>query len=159
MVRTGTGILRSGNPHAAVCVLADAALLCSDWFLTTIRKFPTWITSPGRPLPQTRGRGEGGGNNLSVEGLPLIKPPYGQITAIDMDKGEIRWQIAHGATPDNVRNNPALKGLDIPRTGNSNAQGTIGTLVTKTMVVAGEGDLRRRCLRASAAPCCEPTTR
>ena len=72
---------------------------------------------------------------LSVQGLPLVKPPYGRITAIDMDKGEIKWQIAHGETPDNIRNHPALKGLNIPRTGRA---GIIGTLVTKTLVVAGE---------------------
>jgi quinoprotein glucose dehydrogenase len=72
---------------------------------------------------------------LSIQGLPLVKPPYGRITAIDMDKGEIKWQIAHGETPDNIRNNPALKGLNIPRTGRA---GIIGTLVTKTLVVAGE---------------------
>ena len=46
------------------------------------------------------------------------------------------WQIAHGETPDNIRNHPALKGVTIPRTGR---QGRIGTLVTKTLVVAGEG--------------------
>jgi quinoprotein glucose dehydrogenase len=56
-----------------------------------------------------------------------------------MDKGEIRWQVPHGTTPDDIRNNPALKGLDIPRLGNSNSQGTIGTLVTKTLVISGEG--------------------
>ena len=89
----------------------------------------------GSAAPRGRGRPD-----LTVEGLPLIKPPYGRITAIDMDKGEFRWQVAHGTTPDNVRNSSALKGLDIPRTGNSNAQGTIGTLVTKTLVIAGEGD-------------------
>ncbi len=72
---------------------------------------------------------------LSVQGLPLIKPPYGRITAINMDKGEILWQIAHGETPDNIRNHPALKGLNIPRTGRP---GIIGTLNTKTLVVAGE---------------------
>ncbi len=74
----------------------------------------------------------------TVQGLPLIKPPYGRITAIDLKKGELLWQIAHGETPDNVRNHPALKGLTIPRTGR---QGRIGTLVTKTMVVAGEGGI------------------
>src|SRR3984885_4019764 len=72
---------------------------------------------------------------LMVQGMPIIKPPYGQISAIDMDKGEMLWQVAHGETPDNVRNHPALKGVDIPRTGR---QGTIGTLVTKSLVIAGE---------------------
>ena len=61
--------------------------------------------------------GEGGGGGLNVRGLPIFKPPYGRISAIDLDKGEILWQIAHGATPDNIRNNPLLKGMDIPRTG------------------------------------------
>jgi quinoprotein glucose dehydrogenase len=79
--------------------------------------------------------GEAAGGGLSVQGLPLGKPPYGQITAIDLNRGEILWQIAHGQTPDNVRNNPALKGLTIPRTGRP---GIIGTLVTKTLVIAGE---------------------
>jgi quinoprotein glucose dehydrogenase len=78
---------------------------------------------------------EEAGTSLLVQGLPLVKPPYGRISAIDLDKGEIRWQIAHGETPDNIRNHPALKGLNIPRTGRA---GLIGTLVTKTLVVAGE---------------------
>jgi quinoprotein glucose dehydrogenase len=73
---------------------------------------------------------------LTVRGLPLLKPPYGRITAIDLDKGEIAWQVPHGETPDSVRNNPALAGLTIPRTG---SQGLIGTLTTKTLVIAGEG--------------------
>ena len=75
------------------------------------------------------------GTQTNVQGLPLAKPPYGSITAIDMDKGDIVWQVAHGETPDNVRNHPALKGLTIPRTGRS---GSFGILVTKTMLVAGE---------------------
>jgi quinoprotein glucose dehydrogenase len=79
--------------------------------------------------------GERSGMNLSVQGLPLWKPPYGRISAIDLNKGEIVWQIAHGETPDVIRNHPALKGKNIPRTGRS---GIIGTLVTKTLVIAGE---------------------
>ena len=77
----------------------------------------------------------GGGGGLNVRGLPLIKPPYGRITAIDLNKGDIVWQVAHGETPDNVRNHPDLKGLNIPRTGQT---GVIGTLVTKTLVIAGD---------------------
>jgi quinoprotein glucose dehydrogenase len=78
---------------------------------------------------------EGGGGGLTVQGLPLIKPPYGRISAIDLDKGEIRWQVPHGETPDNVKNHPALKGLNIPRTGQN---GNTGVVVTKTLVIAGE---------------------
>ena len=80
-------------------------------------------------------RGGEGGATLTVSGLPLLKPPYGRITAYDMDKGEIAWQVAHGETPDVVRNNPALKGLTIPRTGQ---QGLVGVLTTKSLVIAGE---------------------
>jgi quinoprotein glucose dehydrogenase len=72
---------------------------------------------------------------LAVQGLPLAKPPYGQITAIDLNKGDILWQVAHGETPDEIRNHPALKGLNIPRTGRA---GIIGTLITKNLVIAGE---------------------
>jgi quinoprotein glucose dehydrogenase len=72
----------------------------------------------------------------TVRGLRLLKPPYGRITAYDMNKGDIAWQIPNGDTPQNVKNNPALKGITIPKTGSpSNA----GLLVTKTMVFAGEG--------------------
>jgi len=78
---------------------------------------------------------EGGGTGLTVQGLPLVKPPYGRISGIDLNKGEIVWQVAHGDTPDNVRNNAALRGLNVPRTGRP---GTVGTLVTKTLVIAGE---------------------
>jgi quinoprotein glucose dehydrogenase len=80
--------------------------------------------------------GGGGFGGLNVQGLPLVKPPYGRITAIHMNPGEMAWQIAHGDTPDNIKNHPALKGLTIPRTGRP---GRIGVLTTKTLVIAGEG--------------------
>jgi quinoprotein glucose dehydrogenase len=75
---------------------------------------------------------------LQVQGLPLMKPPYGRITAIDLARGDIAWQVPHGDTPDEVRNHPALKGLTIPRTGRA---GLVGVLVTKTLVIAGEPGL------------------
>ena len=75
------------------------------------------------------------GGPLTVQGLPLFKPPYGAITAINLDKGEIAWQVPHGETPDNVRNNPALKGLNIPRTGRA---GNLGLVTTSTLVIGGE---------------------
>jgi quinoprotein glucose dehydrogenase len=94
---------------------------------------------PNAPPPTTTptgaAPGEGGGAGLTVQGLPLVKPPYGRITAIDLNRGEIVWQIAHGETPDNIRNHPALKGLNIPRTGRT---GRIGVLTTRTLLIAGE---------------------
>jgi quinoprotein glucose dehydrogenase len=78
----------------------------------------------------------GASTALRVQGLPLVKPPYGSIVGIDMDKGEILWTIANAETPDNVRNHAALKGLNIPRTGRQS--NTIGVLITKTLMIAGE---------------------
>jgi quinoprotein glucose dehydrogenase len=72
---------------------------------------------------------------LAVQGLPLLKPPYGRISAIDMTRGEILWQVAHGETPDDIKSHPLLKDLNLPRTGQA---GSPGTLVTKTLLIAGE---------------------
>ncbi len=85
---------------------------------------------------------------FSVQGLPLFKPPYGTITAIHLDRGEILWQVPHGETPDAVRNHEALRGLDIPRTGQP---GSVGTLVTKTLIVAGDPELTTTPSRARSA--------
>jgi quinoprotein glucose dehydrogenase len=80
---------------------------------------------------------EAAGPALTVQGLPIVKPPYSRITAINLDTGDFRWQVPFGATPANILNHPALKGLNLPpvmgRPGNNP-----GTLVTKTLVIAGE---------------------
>ena len=81
------------------------------------------------------GRAPGAQGSLTVEGLPLAKPPYSQISAIDLKSGTVLWHVAHGDTPDDVRDNPALNGLNIPRTGRG---GAAITLVTKTLLIAGE---------------------
>jgi quinoprotein glucose dehydrogenase len=92
-----------------------------------------WVSGSAEP---SGAGGRGGGGGLRVQGLPLVKPPWGSIVAIDMNQGEILWKIANAETPDNVRNHPALKGLSIPRTGRS--ANTIGMLVTKTLLIVGE---------------------
>ena len=90
--------------------------------------------------------------NLLVDRLPLLKPPYGRLTAIDLEEGEIAWQVPHGQTPDRIANHPVLAEMDLPRTGQG---ASVGSLVTKTLVIAGEAELttnevgeRRAMLRA-----------
>jgi len=87
------------------------------------------------PAAPTDASGETPRPPLTVQGLPLFKPPYGEIVAINLDKGEIAWKVAHGETPDNIRNSPALKGITIPRTGRG---GLVGVLTTSSLVIAGE---------------------
>jgi quinoprotein glucose dehydrogenase len=73
---------------------------------------------------------------LGPRGLPLIKPPWGRITAIDLNTGEHVWTVPNGDTPDCVKHHPALKGLDLPKTGKPERA---GIMVTRTLVFAGEG--------------------
>jgi quinoprotein glucose dehydrogenase len=72
---------------------------------------------------------------LDVDGLSIVKPPYGLLAAIDLHRGELLWQVPHGDTPDEVRNHPALQGRNIPKTGQ---RGSVGLVVTKTLVVLGD---------------------
>lgn len=77
-----------------------------------------------------------GSSRIGPYGLPLVKPPYGRITAIDLNSGDHRWMIPNAGSPEWVKNNPALKGLNIPPTGMPDR---VGMLVTKTLLFAGEG--------------------
>jgi len=95
---------------------------------------PAAGAAPAAPAPAAP-QAEGGGVRTNVQGLPLVKPPYGVLSAINLDKGELMWQVPHGDTPDAVRNHPALKGLNIPRTGQG---GSVGLMVTRTLVILGD---------------------
>jgi quinoprotein glucose dehydrogenase len=89
----------------------------------------------GNAGPGPRAGGRGG---ATVQGLPLIKPPYDRISAYDMNTGDRVWQKTHSSTPDEIRNHPALTGLDLPRLGQP-GRTFIGVLTTKNLIVAGEG--------------------
>src|SRR5207248_6404421 len=86
------------------------------------------------------GGGAGAGGGLTIDGISILKPPYGTISAVNLDRGDIVWQVPHGDTPDNVRNHPALRGMNIPKTGQAGTSG-IGLMVTKTLVVMGDPQL------------------
>jgi quinoprotein glucose dehydrogenase len=95
---------------------------------------PATGAAPAAAAP-AGGGDEGGG--LTVQGLPLTKPPYGMLSAINLDRGEIVFQVPHGDTPDNVRNHPMLRNMNVPKTGQAGTSG-VGLLVTKTLVVMGD---------------------
>jgi quinoprotein glucose dehydrogenase len=86
-----------------------------------------------------------GGTVPRISGLPLIKPPYGRITAIDLKTGEHAWMVPNGETPETILRNPALQGVTIPRTGIASRA---LLLVTKSLLFAGEGASGRPMLRA-----------
>ena len=80
-----------------------------------------------------------GGNAQFMNGLPLLKPPYGQLTAIDLNRGAIAWQVPFGDSPG-LRAHPALKGVALPeKLGVSGAPGAI--VSAGGLVFVGGGDM------------------
>ncbi|MEP6961825.1 MAG: PQQ-binding-like beta-propeller repeat protein, partial [Acidobacteriota bacterium] len=120
----------SFDPETGIVYVSSQASISSISVIPSGDQSDTGYISGRAP-----GAGQGTAGALTVQGLPLVKPPYGQISAIDLKTGDILWQVAHGETPDNVRNHPLLNNLNLPRTGRT---GTASTLVTKTFVAAGE---------------------
>jgi quinoprotein glucose dehydrogenase len=74
--------------------------------------------------------------NIGPEGLPLVKPPYGSVVAIDLNKGDIAWRIPNGDTPEYIKNHPLLKGVNIPNTGKPSRAPII---ITKTLMFTADG--------------------
>ena len=66
----------------------------------------------------------------------MFKPPYGRITAIDMNTGEQLWWIPNGDTPERIENHPRLRGLDLPNTGQPSHATAV---VTRSLLMYGEG--------------------
>jgi quinoprotein glucose dehydrogenase len=132
----------AGRPFQQVfgpgdCCAADAGRRNRDELPAGRGAQPAPAPAPAAaPAAAPPAGGEGGGG-LTVQGLPIVKPPYGVLTAVNLDRGDIMWQVAHGDTPDNIRNHPLLKGLNIPKTGQAGTSG-VGLMVTKTLVVMGD---------------------
>jgi quinoprotein glucose dehydrogenase len=78
----------------------------------------------------------GPGGISGPQGLPLLKPPYGTIVALNLNTGDHAWTIPDGDTPDDIKNHPALKGVKLPVTGKPTQA---NLLVTKTLLLYGEG--------------------
>lgn len=92
---------------------------------------------PGGQPRYTGPAGEGPARpNIGPRGLPLIKPPWGRITAINLNTGDHVWMIANGEAPDAVKNNPALKGIELKNAGKPERS---PLLVTKTLLFGADG--------------------
>ena len=76
------------------------------------------------------------GDFRGPQGLPIFKPPYSRIVAIDMNTGEHLWETPNGDTPDRIQNHPALEQVEIANTGRTSHP---ITMVTKTLVITAEG--------------------
>jgi len=129
----------AGEPFREVMGPGDCC--AADSPRTAARAAEARGAAPAAPAPAAGGgrgaAGGGAGAGLNVQGLPMIKPPYGLLAAINLDRGELMWQTPHGDTPDAVRNHPLLKGINIPKTGQPGTSG-VGLMITRTLVVMGD---------------------
>ena len=109
----------------------------TGYFYIPSKTGPGIISVAHDPKSDMRFSRSRGSVSLAVEGLPILKPPYSRITALDLNKGEFAWVVPLGTTPNRVAQHPALQGLNLPNTGGINLHATL--LVTKTLLIAGEG--------------------
>lgn len=91
---------------------------------------PRRPAAAGAPAPRP------GRSNSGPQGLPLLRPPWGRITAIDLNSGDHVWMKPNGEAPDFIKNHPALKGVDLSGVGNPD-QAML--MVTKTLLFGGVG--------------------
>jgi len=94
-------------------------------------------------FPVPSGAGEGAGATAATGGrggrggsLPIAKPPYGEVVAINLNTGDIAWRVAFGDTPA-VRNSPALKDVKLPES--LGAAGAAGVILTGSGLIIGGG--------------------
>ncbi|MES3008877.1 MAG: PQQ-binding-like beta-propeller repeat protein [Pseudomonadota bacterium] len=80
---------------------------------------------------------QGGGVRVPrVDGLEIVKPPYGRVTAIDMNSGDHLWWVANADTPARIKDHPLMQGVTLEPTGIPTRS---GILLTKTLLFVGEG--------------------
>jgi quinoprotein glucose dehydrogenase len=128
---TGVLYVSSGTMISASALIHDPQRSQMDYIGGGAAPAPVAPGSAPRP-PAARGTP----NMFGPQGLPIVKPPYGRITAIDLNAGDQLWMVPNGDAPDWIKNHPALKGVTVPRTGRYEH---VGLMVTKTLLLAGEG--------------------
>jgi quinoprotein glucose dehydrogenase len=127
----------AGQPFQEVLGPGDCCAADSPRTAARARAAVAEAAAEGAPAAAPAAAPPAGGVGLNVQGLPMIKPPYGLLAAISLDRGQVLWQTPHGDTPDAIRLHPALKGVTLPKTGQAGTSG-VGLLVTKTLVIMGD---------------------
>ena len=108
----------------------------TGYFYIPSKTGPGVVTVRNDPRSDLR-YSRGPGANLSVQGLPILKPPYSRVTALDLNTGDFAWVVPLGTTPEGVAQHPALRLMNLRNTGGIGLHATL--LVTKTLLIAGEG--------------------
>ncbi len=130
----------AGDPENGIVFVTSQAACSAIQLLPGEEADLRYMTDNGTTTtgvtPARYANGPGAGAPRHPSGLPLWKPPYSRITAIDLNTGEILWYIPVGETPDRIKNNPAVAGIDI---GNTGTGAMAPMMVTPSMLVyAGE---------------------
>ena len=130
----------AGDPETGIVFVTSQAACSAIQLLPGEEADLRYMTDNGTTTtgvtPARYANGPGAGAPRHPSGLPLWKPPYSRITAIDLNTGEILWYIPVGETPDRIKNNPAVAGIDI---GNTGTGAMAPMMVTPSMLVyAGE---------------------
>lgn len=126
----------AGDPETGIIYLTSQSACSANILVPGEEADLRYMTDGGTTTtgttPAQYANGAGGGAPRAPSGLPLMKPPYSRITAIDLNTGEHLWMIPIGETPDRIKNNPALAGVDIGNTG-TGAQAPM--MVTPSMLI------------------------
>lgn len=138
---TGTGgkLATLTVPHNQGAANWESAAADPETGILYVPSVTNWWASAvteGGTRSDMRYVGRGGTRVEPPLGLPLIKPPWGRITAIDMNTGDHVWMVPNGNVPDYIKNSPLLAGIDLSGGGNPERA---PLLVTKTLLFAGDG--------------------
>lgn len=99
----------------------------------TVTRFYTPKDRDGQQVRYTHGAR--GGRPQGPQGLPIFKPPYSRVTAINLNRGDHAWMKPSGMGSEKIRNHPALRGLNLPPLGGERRGGPI---VTKTLMICAK---------------------
>ncbi|HJO12242.1 MAG: PQQ-binding-like beta-propeller repeat protein [Gammaproteobacteria bacterium] len=123
----------SADPETGIMYIISSSG-CGSRTLVTGEEADTYYEAPTGVTLSRYAAGNGGSRARHPLGIPLWKPPYSRITAIDMNTGDHLWMTPAGYTPQRILDLPELDGVDIGNTGSGSAG---PMMVTKNLIIYG----------------------